>query len=94
MIFRKQKAFLDARGRYEEVSGKRQEAEHMLEDSRAGILAAKLVEGEKCPVCGSLHHPEPARLLESSISEDDFKGLQEEETGFTRKRTMQIQRRR
>lgn len=86
LLFRKQKAFLDARGRYEEVSGKRQEAEHMLEDSRAGILAAKLVEGEKCPVCGSLHHPEPARLLESSISEDDFKGLQEEETRLYEKK--------
>lgn len=52
----------------------------MLEDSRAGILAGKLVEGEKCPVCGSVHHPEPAKRKESSISEDEFKKLQEEET--------------
>lgn len=31
-----------------------------LWDEQAGILAENLKEGEKCPVCGSLHHPEPA----------------------------------
>ena len=82
----KQKAFLDARGKYEEASGRREEAEHILEDSRAGILARKLVEGEKCPVCGSVHHPEPAKLKEVSISEDDFKRLQEEESALQEKK--------
>lgn len=85
-LSKKQKAFLDARDKYEEASGRREEAEHILEDSRAGILARKLVEGEKCPVCGSLHHPEPAKLTEASISEDDFKKLQEEEAGLQEKK--------
>ena len=74
-LSKKQKAFLDTREKYEEASGRRKEAEHILEDSRAGILARKLVEGEKCPVCGSMHHPEPAKLKEATISEDDFKKL-------------------
>lgn len=82
----KQKAFIDTRDKYKEVSSRREEAEHILEDSRAGILARKLVEGEKCPVCGSVHHPEPAKLKETSISEDDFKKLQEEESEFQEKK--------
>ncbi len=85
-LSKKQKAFLDTRDKYEEASGRREEAEHILEDSRAGILARKLVEGEKCPVCGSVHHPEPAKLKEASISEDDFKKLQEEESELQEKK--------
>lgn len=79
-LSRKQDAFSEIRGKYEKVRDKREEAERILEDSRAGILAKKLVEGEKCPVCGSLHHPEPAKLKEASISEEDFKKLQKEES--------------
>lgn len=85
-LSKKQKAFLDARVRYEEASDRREEAERILEDGRAGILAEKLVDGEKCPVCGSVHHPEPARLKEASISEEDFKKLQEEESGLQEKK--------
>lgn len=85
-LSKRQEAFLDAREKYEEMSGRREEAERILEDSRAGILARKLVEGEKCPVCGSVHHPEPAKLKESAISEDDFKKLQEEESKLQEKK--------
>ena len=86
VLLKKQKAFLDTRDKYEEASSRREEAEHILEDSRAGILARKLVEGEKCPVCGSVHHPEPAKLQETSISEDDFKKLQKEEVELREKK--------
>ncbi len=85
-LSKKQKSFLAARDKYEEASGRREEAERMLEDSRAGILAGKLVEGEKCPVCGSVHHPEPAKRKESSISEDEFKKFQKEETELQEKK--------
>ena len=38
----------------------------------AGILAAKLKDGVKCPVCGSTHHPDPAKLADGvTVSEDD-----------------------
>lgn len=87
-LSKKQKTFLEAREKYREASNRREEAEHMLEDSRAGILARKLVEGEKCPVCGSLHHPKPAKWKEASISEDDFKKLQEEEAELQEKKNL------
>lgn len=86
-LTKKQKTFLDTRGKYEEAKGRREEAEHILEDSRAGILAKKLVDGEKCPVCGSVHHPEPAVLKEASISEEDFKKLKEEESELQEKKS-------
>jgi len=31
-------------------------------DAQAGMLARGLEEGRRCPVCGSLHHPEPAKM--------------------------------
>ena len=41
--------------------------------AQAGIMAQKLVEGQSCPVCGSISHPNPATLLPSSPSEKDVK---------------------
>ncbi len=76
---RKQEIFLRSRERFEEAEKQRKEAEQIYENNRAGILASKLVEGEKCPVCGSCHHPEPARLFKISITETEMKLTQESE---------------
>ena len=38
-------------------------------------------------MCGSVHHPEPAKLKEASVSEDEFKRLQEEESAFQEKKS-------
>ncbi|MDO4615251.1 MAG: SMC family ATPase [Lachnospiraceae bacterium] len=51
------------------------QAEQIIYDERAGILAASLREGEKCPVCGSVHHPEPARRSHASVSEEEMRRL-------------------
>ena len=82
----KQKAFIEARESFDKASIARAEAERNIEDSRAGLLASKLVEGEKCPVCGSVHHPEPAKLTESAVSEEEVKALQEEESDLQEKK--------
>ena len=39
------------------------------------ILAENLREGEKCPVCGSCHHPEPAQPGQEHISEKELEAL-------------------
>lgn len=36
---------------------------------QAGILASDLKEGEKCPVCGSVHHPDKALLSKEDVTE-------------------------
>ena len=40
-------------------------------DEQAGILAATLQEDAPCPVCGSRHHPSPARLSAAAPFEKD-----------------------
>ena len=75
----RQNTFLKIRGEYDKAKIKRDEAEHIFEDMRAGLLAAGLKEGEKCPVCGSTHHPEPAVLKETDITEEEVKKLRESE---------------
>ena len=83
----KQKAYVEARDAYDKASAKRAAAEKILEDCRAGLLAEGLEEGEKCPVCGSIHHPELAHMPETSITEEAFKELQQEEVEKQEKKT-------
>lgn len=75
----KQKEFVEARDKFDTVFAKRKQAEEELENSRAGLLAAKLEDGKKCPVCGSVHHPEPASLSDCKVTEEEYKKLQEDE---------------
>ncbi len=83
---RKQIAYSLAFSEYEEAVKERLMTEKILENSRAGILAEGLKEGEKCPVCGSLHHPEPAKLPEKSISEAEFESIKLRETELQTKK--------
>ena len=77
---RRQKAFRDAFEVYESACNERMKAEKIIESCRAGILAQGLVEGSKCPVCGSTHHPEPAKLSTSTVTEDEFEALKVKES--------------
>ena len=76
---KKQKAYLNAFEAYEKASKKRIEAEKVLDNCRAGILAEGLGEGQKCPVCGSVHHPELAKIPDDAITEETFKKLKADE---------------
>ncbi len=78
-LTRKQSAFNKARSDHEVALSKRQHAEALLENCRAGLLAEKLEEGVPCPVCGAVHHPSPASLPESVMTEEECKRLQQAE---------------
>lgn len=39
--------------------------EQLFYDAQAGILASRLADNDKCPVCGSTHHPQKAVLQEN-----------------------------
>ena len=47
-----------------------EEMEQAFRDGQAGILAANLTDGEKCPECGSIAHPDKAKLTDEIPSEE------------------------
>lgn len=82
----KQKEYKKAFEAYEKANRERIETEKILDDCRAGILAEGLKEGEKCPVCGSTHHPELAKKTEEAVSEELFRKLKEKEEQLQNKK--------
>ena len=74
-----QAKLVEAQEAHAAAAGARQEGEMRLERNRAGILALGLLEGQPCPVCGSISHPSPADLPEKAITEAEVKALQQQE---------------
>lgn len=52
--------------------------EQLFRDGQAGLLAEKLKEGEKCPVCGSTVHPSPAGRSKEVPSEKELEKAKKE----------------
>lgn len=75
----KQKQYIKAQEEFAAARDERERIELLLENCRAGILAMSLKEGEKCPVCGSLHHPEPAHLPGDAADEAALNACKREE---------------
>lgn len=72
---RAQSAYTKAQEAFQSAEKERREAELALDNCRAGILAADLIEGEPCPVCGSIHHPHLAQLPENTVTEAQLEEL-------------------
>lgn len=66
------------REKFDTVSNKYDNVSRKYFDSIAGILAEKLVDGEKCPVCGSTVHPEPAHIEEDVVSKDELDDMKKQ----------------
>lgn len=71
--------FDQAQSRYEDAVVLVSELEQKWLHGQAAILADKLQSGEECPVCGSIHHPNPAVNTKEAIpSEEDLKAAKEQ----------------
>ena len=52
-------------------------AEFAFFRSQAGIMASELQDDKPCPVCGSYHHPNPAKMEEGAVSDEKLAELRE-----------------
>lgn len=73
-----QAAYEEAFLRWQAANEKYQAANKAFLDGQAGILASGLQEGEPCPVCGSLHHPELAVRCGHVPTEAELKTLKKQ----------------
>lgn len=67
-----QSEYMNAQSEKNQAELKYSEMENSYFNEQAGILAEKLVEGKKCPVCGSLEHPQPAIKCEIAPTKDEL----------------------
>lgn len=44
--------------------------------SQNGLIAKDLVQGQPCPICGSVEHPNPAKLPSSSATKDELEAAE------------------
>lgn len=70
-----QMAYVERRDAFDQINEAYYRMEKQLESLRAGILAQTLEEGQPCPVCGSLEHPQPAALPAEAVTEEELKSL-------------------
>ena len=73
-----QNRYKKLRDDFEAAERKFLKAERVMEESRAGIFASKLEDGVPCPVCGSVHHPCPAKPAPEAVTEATLNKLKKE----------------
>lgn len=55
-----QQEYKNSQIKYNKINGEYEDLNKKFLDEQAGILSERLIDGEPCPVCGSVHHPKPA----------------------------------
>lgn len=71
----KQKNYLEQDALCSQKQVDYEEAERKRRLNAIGMAAALLKEGEPCPVCGSIHHPNPAKAEDGILSEEALQEL-------------------
>lgn len=69
------------KSQYENIKQLRDEKYHTHISNLAFTLAENLKDGEACPVCGSVHHPSPAKSNGNTVSVEEIKKLDAELEG-------------
>lgn len=70
-----QEAFLQIQARKETAEAQYRQADKAYKQSVVGLAARLLVEGEPCPVCGSLEHPKKAPVAGHILSEEELEQM-------------------
>lgn len=70
-----QERYLEEETAFRRQKAEYEEADHRRKLAAIGLAAALLEEGKPCPVCGSRSHPDPARMEEDIVSEEELKKL-------------------
>lgn len=80
----KQKAYLAAAHQRDILRDSYYKLDKLFLDAQAGLLAGQLKEGEPCPVCGAIHHPDLAELPDKV---PEKKELDQKREALTRQET-------
>ncbi|MBQ4255141.1 MAG: SMC family ATPase, partial [Bacilli bacterium] len=81
-----EKAFHDADAALTEVNEEYAKLSNAFLSSSAAVLAESLEEDRPCPVCGSIHHPNPAKPLEHEVTREEVNKKGEERSLAEKKR--------
>jgi len=73
-----EKEFNDRKAEYDRLVAAFSDSSRLFFEASAGRLAEKLTENKPCPVCGSIHHPDPASVRNGAPSQEELDTLEDE----------------